>query len=140
MCCFIIHICSSEWDWISSMMYGLPSVFGSVAQSLAFKGLGEEVNKFTELYTNHPTLIPMYKGDLYSRGWWRVLIMNLWTLPIIATWFVWGTFYMYPDELTTLISWIWGVGGIFIAYYFFLLPASSGEIQIDSKYLENVRK
>ena len=120
---------SIEWDWISGMMYGLPSVFGSVAQSLAFQGLGNELTKFTKLYANNPGLIPMNHRDMYSRVWWRVVIMNVWTLPIIATWFVWAKFYMYPDELTTLVSWIWGIGAIFIAHYFFLIPASSGERQ-----------
>ena len=109
------------------MMYGLPSVLGSIAHMMAFKGIGKQLTEFNNFYTNHPYLIPMKDGDMYSRVWWRVVIMNMWTLPIIVTWFVWAKFYMYPDELTILVSWIWAIGAIFIAYYFFLLPASSGD-------------
>ena len=112
------------------MMYGLPSVLGSIAQLMAFKGIGEELTKFTKVYSNHKSLVTMNGGDLYSAVWWRVVIMNLWTLPVIITWFVWAKFYMYPDEITTLVSWIWAIGAIFIAIYFFLLPASSGEGKI----------
>ena len=115
------------------MMYGLPSVIGSVAQMVAFKGIGRELNKLTILYANHPCLIPTNVGDMYSPVWWRVVIMNLWTLPIIITWFVWAKFYMYPEEISTLVSWIWAIGAIFIAYYFFLLPTSSGEKQTVGK-------
>ena len=112
------------------MMYGLPSVLGSIAQLVAFKGLGKELTKFTKLYANHPCLIPMKYGDMYSSVWWRVVTMNLWTLPIIVTWFIWHKFYQYPDEITNLVSWIWAVGMIFVAFYLFLLPTSSGEEQI----------
>ena len=112
------------------MMYGLPSVLGSVAQMMAFKGIGRELTKLTLSYANHPRLIPMNVGDIYSSVWWKVLIMNLWTLPIIISWFVWGKLYMYPEEISTLVSWIWAIGGIFLAYYFFFLPTSSGERQI----------
>ena len=109
------------------MMYGLPSVMGSAAQMMAFKGIGRELTRLTTLYANHPCLIPINVGDMYSSVWWTVVITNLWTLPIIITWFVWAKFYIYPDEITTLVSWIWAIGAIFIAYYFFLLPTSSGE-------------
>ena len=115
------------------MMYGLPSVIGSVAQMMAFKGIGKELNKLTILYANHPCLIPTNVEDMYSSVWWRVVIMNLWTLPIIISWFVWAKFYMYPEEISTLVSWIWAIGAIFIAYYFFLLPTSSGGKQTVGK-------
>ena len=59
--------------------------------------------------------------------------MNLWTLPIIIIWFIWAKFYMYPEEISTLVSWIWAIGAVFIAYYFFLLPTSSGERQLVGK-------
>ena len=52
--------------------------------------------------------------------------MNLLTLPVMASWFLWFGFNFLTDELTYASSLSWGIKGTFSGHLLFLLPASSG--------------
>ena len=120
----------SEWDVICCWLYGLPIVLGPIAQAYAFEGTGNALTEFTKLYDHHRSIIPLNLEHLYSKVWWKMVIIYLMTIPISVSCSVWCGLYLFADELTTTQSLVWGVEMFFASHLYVILPASSGEKQV----------
>ena len=105
-------------------------MLGPIAQAYAFEGTGNALTEFTKLYDHHRPIIPLNQEHLYSKVWWKMVIIYLMTIPISVPIGVWVGFYLFADELTNVQSLIWGVEMFFASHLYVLHPASSGEKQV----------
>ena len=106
-------------------------MLGPMAQSYAFKGIGDALSKFTSFFDHQRSIIPLKGEHFYSKVWWKVVIIYLITIPISLSGFVWCGFYLFADELTITLSIVWGLAALFGMHLFVLLPASAGEKKVN---------
>ena len=86
--------------------------------------MGAALTEFSGTYAKHPSLRTGLESAVYSKVWWRIITLNVVTLPACLCLGAFDAFYFLHEELSPSIYPFYGVIG-FVQAYIFGLPSTS---------------
>ena len=114
----------SEWDFFGYIAYPTATIAAALAHTFSFKGMGAALTEFSGTYAKHPSLRTGLESAVYSKVWWRIITLNVVTLPACLCLGAFDAFYFLHEELSPSIYPFYGVIG-FVQAYIFGLPSTS---------------
>ena len=113
-----------EWDFFGYIAYPTATIAAALAHTFSFKGMGAALTEFSGTYAKHPSLHTGLESTVYNKVWWRIITLNVVTLPACLCLGAFDAFYFLHEELSPSIYPFYGVIG-FVQAYIFGLPSTS---------------
>ena len=86
--------------------------------------MGAALTEFSGTYAKHPSLRTGLESAVYGKVWWRIITLNVVTLPACLCLGAFDALYFLHEELSPSIYPLYGVIG-FVQAYIFGLPSTS---------------
>ena len=121
---------STEWELITVYFCFSLGILTLLLETFSYKGTGEALNEFVSVFQQNPCIRPLRESVVYRKVWWRVVILNFMTLPILLFKFLYFFLYFMKDESpTTDLSLFLAVVDDIYSYLVYLLPSTSGNLE-----------
>lgn len=123
------HFCILEWELNTVYICLAICIFTLWLETCSFKGTSKALNEFATIMQQNPCLRPLNESAVYRKVWWRVVILNFLTLPILIFKFLYFFLYFMSDETTTDLSLYLAIADNIYSYLVNMLPSTSGNLE-----------